>query len=249
MLQYNRNNRRWYYSDGKWYASVTEFVKNSLPTPHHLIEWYKTNTAEQSEKILTESAKFGTDFHAYVEDLLRSGSLDVSGIEDEKMLLFLASAAQFFYDYEVEPITIEARLKHDATGRFPLNFAGTTDLIANTSKGLAIIDWKTGNIHDSHKYQMMCYYLAWNQEDGKYVSGAPVPQFINMRPKEWRSAKPTYEVKSWAVSDQDWDRLSAMCVIYEQDEPKPYKRFDNLTLGQAPSWSDVSPEAQDEEVF
>jgi len=74
------------------------------------------------------------------------------------------------------------------------------DLVAQTNKGLAIIDFKSGNIYDAHKYQMMCYALALAEPDA---------QFINVRPKEWRT-KPTYEAKVWNVTDHDWTVLQAM---------------------------------------
>lgn len=236
MYQYNYEGRRWYYEDGKWYASVTSFVKNSLPTPPHLIKWYKDNTAQFVDDTLEETSTYGTQLHQMVEELLNHGTLDVSDINDEKTLKHISSLAQFLYEWEVEPIAIEKRLRHDATERYPLNFAGTVDLIANTNNGLCIIDFKSGNIYDSHKYQMMCYYLAWAQENGEKDVN-----FVNVRPKEWRT-KPTYEAKTWRVTMGDWDRLSAMCTIYEFDYPKNRLILNKLELGREPEYETMEAE-------
>lgn len=243
MYQYNYEGRRWYYDNGKWYASVTSLVKNSLPTPPHLLKWYKENSADFIEDTLDQTSEYGTRLHAHVEHLLRFGEFDVSGIESEKELKHIASFAQFLYEYEVQPIAIEKRLKHDATGLFPMNFAGTVDLIAETNKGLAIIDFKSGGIYDNHKYQMMCYYLAYKQrETGEDdLEGWDEINFINVRPKEWRT-KPTYEAKSWRITRDDWGILGAMCTIYRFDIPKDRLILDKLELGKEPTYQTMEAE-------
>lgn len=240
MFQYNHKGRRWYHEGGKWYTSVTEFVKNALPTPPHLLKWYKENSAEFIDDTLRDSAKFGTDFHHWMEVLTTSGRLTSRAIDDERMLTMVSAGAQFLADYEVEPILTEARLKHDASGAYPLDFAGTVDLVAKTKNGYAIIDWKTGGIWDTHKYQMMCYLLALRQGSDEFAEQEF--QLINVRPKEWRGAKPTYEAKTWKVTDGDWRKLNAMMMLYEFEPPKPRKVFDEFTLGQAPSWDEVEPQ-------
>ena len=243
MYQYNYEGRRWYYENGKWYASVTSFVKNSLPTPPHLLKWYKDNSADFIEDTLDETSEYGTRLHAHVERLLRFGEFDVSGIESEKELKHIASFAQFLYDWEVEPTHIETKLKHDATRKFPLNFAGTVDLVADTNKGTCIIDFKSGGIYENHRYQMMCYYLAWVQKTSgeDNISSYNNVSFVNVRPKEWRT-NPTYEAKVWRITDQDWDRLSAMCTIYEFDYPKNRLILEKLELGKPPKYETMEAE-------
>jgi len=243
MYQYNYDGRRWYYQDGRWYASVTSFVKNSLPLAPHLVKWYKDNSAQFIDNTLEETAAYGTQLHGMVEELIRFGELDVSEIKDEKTLKHISSLAQFLHDWEVQPMAIEKRLKHDATRKFPLNFAGTVDLIADTNKGISIIDFKSGGIYDTHRYQMMCYYLAWIQgktsEDD--LSSVDSISFVNVRPKEWRKS-PTYEAKIWRITDKDWERLSAMCQIYEFDYPKERLILDKLEMGKAPIFKTMEAE-------
>ena len=156
------------------------------------------------------------------------------------MQLHMASIAQFLVDMDVKPIAIEERIYWDADTDFPMNFAGTVDLIAQTNKGPAIIDFKSGNIQDSHRYQMMCYALAYSQKTGdrKWADAA----MINVRPKEWRSASPTYEAKTWRIRNEDWLKLSAMCTIYEFDIPPKRRIFGNLTLGEEPSYQTMEAE-------
>lgn len=243
MYQYNYDGRRWYYQDGKWYASVTNFVKNSLPTPPHLTKWYKENSAEFIDNTLDETSEYGTRLHAHVETLLRDGQLDVSFIKDEKELKHISSLAQFLHEWEVSPIAIEKRLRHEATKDFPMNFAGTVDLIADTKYGFSIIDFKSGNIYDSHKYQMMCYYLAFIQMDSGEddLSRVADVNFVNVRPKEWRKS-PTYEAKSWRIDNRDWRKLSAMCQIYDFDYPKDRLILDTLKFGQPPKYKTMEAE-------
>lgn len=247
MYQHNYKGRRWYYKDGRWYASVTEFVKNSLPTPIHLQQWYKDNTAEQIDTILKESSEHGTHVHELVETMMRTGSVDLSN-ENDKVALQVSAIAQFIFDYSVDPIEVEYRVAFNADSRFSVNFAGTADVLATTKKGLSIIDWKTGNIHDSHKYQMMCYALAYQQAN----PDQKIDSLINVRPKEWRGSKPTYEVKIWDVTEADWETLSAMSKIYKQEDPPILRRFGTISMGQEPSWQDLDPNilaTENEEVF
>ena len=232
MYQYNRNGKRWYYDQGKWYASVTEFVKNSRPMSPHLIKWMKDNSAQDIDHTLATTAEYGTKLHALIEDLLLYETLDVSQIEDERLLRHLTSINQFFVDYEVQPIHVEKRVKWDASEELPLDIAGTVDLVAQTNKGLAVIDFKSGNIYDAHKYQMMCYALALGETEA---------QFINVRPKEWRT-KPTYEAKVWNVTNHDWSVLQAMGMVYEFQPPKAHLEVDSLHFNQPPTYQLIDPE-------
>jgi len=116
MYQYNRNGKRWYYDQGKWYASVTEFVKNSRPLSPHLIKWYKDNSAQDIDDTLATSSKYGTELHALLEDLLLYESLDVSQIQDERLLRHLTGINQFFVDYEV---LTHSRREACEVGRLP----------------------------------------------------------------------------------------------------------------------------------
>jgi hypothetical protein len=239
MYQYNRNGRRWYYKDGKWYISVTEFVKNSLPTPVHLQQWYKDNSAEHINEVLKETSDYGTRFHAHVEELLNTGYIEVTPDMNERMMIHLAAAAQFLHDYEVKPIEVEKRVSWDSDQEFPVNFAGTVDLIANTNKGPAIIDFKTGNVQEAHKYQMMCYALAYAQNTGD--ESWYNAQMINVRPKEWWKA-PSYEAKTWKVTNEDWGKLSAMCRIYDFELPKDILIFKEFKLGSQPQYQTIEVE-------
>lgn len=253
LYQYNSGGRRWYYDGQTWYASVTEFVKNSMPTPEFLIKWYKENSEQFIENKMNESAKFGTAFHDYMEILTANGSLDPLSVDrqyGQRMLTMIASGAQFLHDIEANPIAIEARMKYISTHRFPLNMAGTVDLVAETSRwGLAIIDYKTGNIWESHKYQMMCYALAYCQENPSVDINEIT--MVNMRPKEWRGPKITYETKKWVVTLEDWDRLSNMMSLFSFSEPKKMREFSTFTLGLPPSYREKNPvdHTDDEDIF
>lgn len=240
MIQYHQDGRRYYYKDGLWYISVTEFIKNALPTPPHLIKWYKENTAQFIDDTLERTSRYGTLFHDHMETFAHQGYLEMDNM-DGRLGTHLAAGAQFFADYEIKPLMIEERVAHDDDGTFPLNFAGTLDLFAeityNGERRFAYIDYKTGNIQDYHKYQMMCYHLGYKNMHEDIED----PLFINMRPKDWRKS-PTYEVKVWKLTMHDWDVLQAMMKIFSFEPPKDIRTFTTIEVGKPPIINTITPE-------
>lgn len=243
LRQYNYKGRRWYYDGEQWYTSVTEFVKNSLPTPPHLLKWYKENSEEHIDATLRDTSRFGTEFHEHMEVLLTRKKVGAEFMSD-RMKLFVAAGAQYLWDHSIKPIAVEQRLSYIEG---PVKLAGTVDLIATTPssealKRIKIVDWKTGNITEYHKYQMMCYALAYCQSEDSVVDSVDDIELVNVRPKEWRGATPSYEAKKWRVTSEDWEKLDAMKKIFNFDEPAPRPHFEEFTLGQQPTWDTVPAE-------
>lgn len=240
MIQYHSEGRRYYFHQGQWYISVTEFIKNSRPTPPHLLKWYKENTAQYIDDVLERTSRYGTLFHDHMETFAHQGYLDIQDM-DTRLATHLAAGAQFFHDYQVKPLGIEERVAHSDNGTFPINMAGTLDLFAEIQyKGetrLAFIDYKTGNIQDTHKYQMMCYYLGYKET----FEDVEDPLYINVRPKDWRKS-PTYEVKVWDVGMRDWDVLQAMMRIFDFAPPKDIRTFTTIEVGKQPTINTITPE-------
>lgn len=241
MFQYNYEGKRWYYHDGTWYASVTSFVKNSLPTPAHLVDWYQKNSAQEIADVLSRTSAYGTEFHDNAEYFLTHGELNLDEFEP-RMATHLASFAQFVSDHEIKPIHTEIRIKHDWTNEFRENFAGTADLVAEmtyrNSSRLAMVDYKTGNITPYHKYQLMAYGVGYAQMNGIDYQDI---WYFNFRPKDWRTS-PTYELKKWDITDHDWNVLKAMCIIHEFENPPARRKFGVVKLGEIPSFELVAPE-------
>ena len=64
---------------------------------------------------------------------------------------------------------------------------------------------------------------------------------INVRPKEWWKA-PSYEAKNWRITDDDWQKLSAMCTIYDFEKPKDIRIFREFRLGHQPQFETIEVE-------
>jgi len=236
MLQVNKGGKRWYYNQGKWYASVTAFIEGSRPTPDHLKEWWQKNTKAETQETLERTASYGTLFHDLAQEFMERRALEIP--DDERLANHLASLAQFAYDYNVEPMHAEIKLHHDADKLVPLDYAGTCDLVCRMGEGIAIVDYKTGAIRDKHKFQIMCYALAYAEREGLDVGSL---RMMNFRPKDWRRT-PTYELKEWRVSALDWEELHAMSKIFRFSKPSPVRRFERLQLGTQPQFTQMEAE-------
>jgi len=236
MRQINKGGKRWYYNNGKWYASVTAFVEGSRPTPDHLKEWWLKHSKEQVTQILKDTSEYGTWFHDLAQEFMETGTVEIP--DHERMANHLASLAQFAYDHNIEPIHAEIKLHHDADTRVPLDYAGTCDLTCMMNGHPAIVDYKTGNISDKHKYQIMCYALAYAEANDMEVEEL---RMVNFRPKDWRKT-PTYELKEWRVNELDWEELRAMAKIFRFSKPHPVRRFESLSLGTQPQFTEMEAE-------
>lgn len=147
IYRYNSGTGRVYWRDingtPKLYLSVTTFIKRSMPTSPHLIEWIAKTGWDKSQEILHESADYGTFMHIEFDRLLTTMVLDLDGMESrllayavenrlkwnvdewvEDLKSDLLALSQFIIDYEVDPIAIEMVLCSDKYG-----FAGAIDLI------------------------------------------------------------------------------------------------------------------------
>lgn len=236
MIQLNMEGNRWYYANGVWYASVTSFVDKSRPTPVHLLDWYKKNSKQETDQILRDTSSYGTKFHDMAEEFMQCGIL--APPKNSRLARHLASLAQFAYDYDVEPLYTEIRLRYDADENFGVNLAGTCDLLCKMNGKLSIVDYKTGNITDKHKYQIMCYAMAYAQKTGIDKNDI---ELYNFRPKDWRK-NPTYELKRWSIDGSDWEILDAMSKLFIFEYPKPIREFEEFTLRQQPIFNNIDPE-------
>ena len=236
MRQINKGGKRWYYNKGKWYASVTAFIEGSRPVSDHLKEWWLKNTKEQVAQVLKETSEYGTWFHDLAQEFMETGTVEIP--DHERMANHLASLAQFSYDYNIEPVHAEIMVSHDADKRIPLDYAGTCDLVCTIGGHPAVVDYKTGNIQEKHKYQMMCYALAYAESHDMNVEEF---RMLNFRPKDWRK-NPTYEIKEWRISELDWQELHAMSKIFRFNKPSPVRRFESLSLGQQPQFTQMEAE-------
>lgn len=138
----------------KWAASsVAEYVANNREAVEHLyaagsgpmvaalkeVPWQKRDDA----------ADRGTKFHEFAERILLGEEVDVP---DDKVGMVEAALA-FMEDYDIQPIATEGRV-----GSRTHKYAGSFDLIAESTLGLGIFDWKSSKrIYASTAFQNSAY--------------------------------------------------------------------------------------------
>jgi len=136
---------RLYYTvqDGKprFYLSVTNLIKRSMPTSPHLVKWIAEMGYEESKEIAQERADYGSFMHSEIAKLLIDRKLNLDEMH-ERLLMFmemhdlpsgfmvhedelkkdLLAFTQFVFDYNVKPLAIEIVLTHED------GYAGMIDL-------------------------------------------------------------------------------------------------------------------------
>lgn len=108
----------------------------------------------------------GTAFHVLAEQIVAGHEVDVP----ESQVPLVESALAFMEDYDVRPILTEA-----AVGSREHLYAGTLDLIADSTLGRAIFDWKSGKkIYPRFALQLAAYAFA--EFHGLRGDEQPLPQ-------------------------------------------------------------------------
>lgn len=252
VYQLNSDGYRYYYryeSDGniKFYPSVTTMLKAVMPTSPFLLEWMMKNGSEGSIEKRDLAAAYGTFMHAQFERLLIERCYDfdaVPGVLMEymqkenlpdkfynenltKIRKDVLAFAQFVKDYNVRPMAVEIGLVHPE-----LNYAGCIDMpcvMTDPKKGetfAAIVDFKSGRkgFFEEHELQLHLYAAMWNYN----FPDVPIKRLFNFSPKDWRGAKPTYNLKEQtdSVNAHKLPHLLALAAI--EDE----KRDNTLTVVQ-----------------
>ncbi len=260
-----------------FYPSVTTIIDKTMPTPYSIKKLIADLGMKGYYKMLREKASYGTLLHTLISDYLRSGntkkerSFDFDTIKkrielytEEQKLDFdtagwewqikkdLASLIQFIWDYNVDPISIEAVgfYKKDEH-----KYAGAVDLICEMDieeKGFfgevyksgekkgqpketkqirrttAIVDFKSGKsgFFETHEIQLHMYKQMIQES-----LGIEAEKVFNVAPKDWHSA-PTYSLK-----DQT-DSTAAKKIPYllnlfnlEWEEPKDFMRMSGKVNG------------------
>ena len=110
-----------------------------------------------------DAAARGTDFHALAERIAHGEEVDVP----EPLVPLVENALRFMEHYQIEPLLNEAPVASRAH-----QYAGTVDLIADSTLGRAVFDWKSGKrIYPRFALQLAAYGNA----DFALVGGQEVP--------------------------------------------------------------------------
>jgi len=157
----------------KWAASsVAEYVADNRDAVEHL---YSAGRApmvamlkETPWQKRDDAGARGTTFHDFAERIMRGEEVDVP---DEQVGL-VESALAFMEDYKIDPVLIEA-----CVGSREHRYAGKLDLIANSTIGQAIFDWKSSRrIYASTAFQNAAYAFAEFHSDGNGGEERPLPE-------------------------------------------------------------------------
>lgn len=157
----------------KWAASsVAEYVADNREAVEHLYSAGRgpmvAMLKETPWQKRDDAATRGTTFHDFAERIMKGEEVDVP---DDQVGLVEAALA-FMDDYKVQPLLIEA-----CVGSREHRYAGKLDLIADSTLGRAIFDWKSSKrIYASTAFQNMGYAHAEFYTDGEGGEEKPLPQ-------------------------------------------------------------------------
>ena len=129
----DENGRRYHTPQGNNYPSVTTFL-SELPNKA-LVAWKKRVGQEQADKISKSATNRGSNLHKQIECYLRNQKLDFNNDPFcQSMFSKVHSTLNAIDNIKI----IESGLYSDR-----LRLAGTPDCIAEYSKSLCVIDFKT----------------------------------------------------------------------------------------------------------
>ena len=110
-----------------------------------------------------DAAARGTTFHALAERILRGEEVDVP----EAQVPLVENALRFMDHYRIEPL-----LNESPVASREHQYAGTVDIVADSTVGRAVFDWKSGKrIYPRFALQLAAYGHA----EFAVVDGAEVP--------------------------------------------------------------------------
>ena len=141
----------------KWAAStVAEYVADNRPVIDGLYDAGRAPMVGMLKEVpwqrRDDAATRGTTFHALAEQIVRGETVDVP----ELLVPLVENALRFMDDYHIEPILTEA-----CVASREHQYAGTLDLIADSTRGRAIFDWKSGKrIYATFAFQLAAYAFA-----------------------------------------------------------------------------------------
>ena len=256
-----------YRSLVRFYPSVTTIISKTTPTPEAFQKIIADRGVDGYKQFMRERADYGTFIHIQIAEFIRSKNAEgkfnynlneirekLESFIEEKHIDYntqywdqdakndLVCLMKFMFDYEVEPIFIEAVCTYTDPNS-GLSFSGAIDLgceMSISEKGFfgetyktgdqkgepkesyqkrrvkALIDFKSGKsgFFESHEIQLGMYKMAAEQSMG-FVAD----KIFNISPKHWRGEEPTYNIKDQTESKAIFKipyLLSAFYIDFEE---------------------------------
>lgn len=219
---------------GIFYPSMTTVLGAGLPTPPHLVKWWKQN-GFMSDFLMEKAGKEGTVVHNAIEDFLNGAELN---IEDYDKNIFLwemiCKFAQFFFLHVQEVHEIELK-----SHSHKLQLAGMMDLICTLKDGhVWLIDFKTSNyVSDKFGPQTLGYKIFAQETNGYQIDKRGV---LHLKAKTRGPRNGKIQGKGWQLIEQtddegDWKKLKIAIAAFKAYNPnaKPNLRRYPVTLSMA----------------
>lgn len=209
--------------------SITTVLSRAYPMNPSLLAWIKKN-GENADILRDEAGKEGSSVHRIIELALKGnevsfenedGSRNYTIVEWEKFCFWCAWYKDARQTIDLQPLYVEQIVYDIEEG-----IAGTIDLIAETSSGRQIYDWKTGHIGTGEvqvsKYLTMANKMKFFGE----IKHANIVQLgATLNKNGWRVTNIKYPE---LLSDIFDSVLKLFNRVYPELQPK-YKTFPNKT--------------------
>jgi len=116
------------------------------------------------------AANFGSRAHDLIERRIKHGG---------PLAEYPAELATVLSNFEAWLTRYQFRFEWAERGVFSAKFgyAGTVDCLATRNGKLAVLDWKTGQLHDEAALQVSAYAKAWEEMTGQHVEECWVIRF------------------------------------------------------------------------
>jgi hypothetical protein len=156
----------YYFVEGQYFPGVTSVLDQACPKGEQLLNWMKSNSQEEIERISEESMAFGSKLHDAYERLLNGEELNLADdYKNTKAKRHLVSFYNWFQS--TKPTMLETE---QTVASLTYKYAGTLDLACQINGELWIIDFKTGSgIYFSHELQLAAYKQAYEEMHGVKV--------------------------------------------------------------------------------
>mgnify|MGYP002632386539 CR=1 FL=1 len=162
-----------YEIKGEPVAGVTTILGLGVPPEAGLLEYFKRNTIEDQEAILTDAKERGTNVHKAIETLLLGGKVDSAEFKrphEKKAITAFVDWYQKVKPTNCKPEMIVAYIGDEKRDGNTMRFAGTLDLIATINGKRVLVDFKTSKVHSQkNALQIEAYKQAYEQAYGEKV--------------------------------------------------------------------------------
>lgn len=158
------DDEHYYYIDDEFVPATTHIIGEAGPVQYGLRNFWKQNTAEDSDRILKETAEFGSYVHSQIEVLLNGIDIPNFNELEPKAKKHLMSFYNWFHEFNPDINSIKSE---HVVGSKKYKYGGTIDLFCTKNNENWIVDFKTSSgIYFSHEAQVAAYKNAYEEMYG-----------------------------------------------------------------------------------